>query len=68
VLPYRNRRAELLRNEPSTVINEYGASEPAEFFAVVTEVFFERPQDLAAGAPAVYRELVSLYCVNPIAW
>jgi Mlc titration factor MtfA (ptsG expression regulator) len=59
---------EHLRSEPSTVINGYGASEPAEFFAVVTEVFFERPQDLAAEAPAVYGELVALYGVNPMAW
>jgi Mlc titration factor MtfA (ptsG expression regulator) len=59
---------ERLRNEPSTVINGYGASDPAEFFAVVTEIFFERPQDLAAEAPAVYGELVALYGVNPMAW
>ncbi len=57
-----------LRNEPSTVIDAYGSSEPAEFFAVVTEVFFERPQDLAAEAPTVYSELAALYGVNPMAW
>jgi MtfA peptidase len=57
-----------LRNEPSTVIDAYAASEPAEFFAVVTEVFFERPHDLAAEAPAVYGELIALYGVNPMAW
>jgi hypothetical protein len=59
---------ERLRSEPSTVIDGYGASDPAEFFAVVTEVFFERPQDLAAEAPAVYGELAALYGVNPMAW
>ncbi len=59
---------ERLRDKPSTAINGYGATDPAEFFAVVTEVFFERPQDLAAEAPAVYDELVALYCVNPTAW
>jgi len=59
---------ERLRNAPSAVIDGYGASEPAEFFAVVTEVFFERPQDLAAEAPDVYGELAALYRVNPIAW
>jgi MtfA peptidase len=57
-----------LRNEPSTVIDSYGASEPAEFFAVVTEVFFERPSELAAEAPDVYGELVGLYGVNPVGW
>ena len=59
---------ERLRNEPSTLIDAYGASDPAEFFAAVTEVFFERPQDLAAEAPAVYGELVALYGVNPMVW
>lgn len=59
---------ERLRNEPSTVIDSYGASDPAEFFAVVTEVFFERPQQLAAEAPAVYGELAELYHMNPMEW
>ena len=59
---------ERLRHEPSTVIDAYGASDPAEFFAVVTEVFFERPQELAAEAPAVYGELAELYRVNPSEW
>ena len=59
---------ERLRSEPSTVIAGYGAGDPAEFFAVVTEVFFERPQDLATEASAVYGELAALYGVNPMAW
>ncbi|MDH3209491.1 MAG: zinc-dependent peptidase [Burkholderiaceae bacterium] len=59
---------ERLQNEPSTLIDDYGASDPAEFFAVVTEVFFERPRDLAAAAPAVYRELAELFRVNPMEW
>ena len=59
---------ERIRNEPSSLIDAYGASNPAEFFAVVTEVFFERPRELAAEAPAVYAELVALYRVNPTEW
>jgi Mlc titration factor MtfA (ptsG expression regulator) len=59
---------ERLRREPSTVIDAYGATQPAEFFAVVTELFFERPQALAAEAPAVYRELAELYRLQPLAW
>ena len=63
-----------LREPPSetggvpSVIDRYGASDPAEFFAVVTETFFERPQELAAEAPEVYRELALLYQVHPLAW
>ena len=59
---------ERLQREPSVLIDAYGASDPAEFFAVVTEVFFERPQDLAAEAPAVYRELAGLFGVDPMGW
>jgi len=59
---------ERLRNEPSAVIDAYGASDPAEFFAVATEVFFERPRELAAEAPAVYAELAELYQLNPMEW
>jgi MtfA peptidase len=59
---------ERLQSEPSTVIDAYGASDPAEFFAVVSEVFFERPRALAAEAPAVYRELAELYRVHPLVW
>jgi MtfA peptidase len=57
-----------LRREPSAVIDAYGASDAAEFFAVATEVFFERPQALTAEAPAVYRELAELYRLDPLAW
>jgi len=57
-----------LRIEPSTLIDSYGASDPAEFFAVVTEVFFELPRELAAEAPAVYSELAELYHLNPTEW
>jgi MtfA peptidase len=59
---------ERLQREPSTLIDAYGAGDPAEFFAVVTEVFFERPQDLAAEASAVYRELAGLFGVDPLGW
>ena len=57
-----------LQQQPSTVIDAYGASDPAEYFAVVTEVFFERPRALADEAPDVYRELVDLYRVDPLVW
>ena len=59
---------ERLKREPSASIDAYGASDPAEFFAVVTEVFFERPQALAAEAPTVYRELAELYRLQPLNW
>ncbi len=57
-----------LNHAPSAVISGYGATEPAEYFAVVSELFFEQPQALATEAPAVYQELMGLYQVNPLAW
>lgn len=57
-----------LRREGSQAIDPYGATDPAEFFAVVTETFFERPQALADEAPEVYRELALLYRLDPAGW
>lgn len=57
-----------LQHEPSTVIDAYGASSPAEFFAVTTEAFFERPQELAAEVPAVHAEMAKLFGVDPLRW
>lgn len=51
-----------------TVLDYYGATSPAEFFAVVTEVFFERPRELRAEEPALYDELKQYYRVDPAGW
>ena len=50
------------------LLNPYGAQDPAEFFAVVSEVFFEQGAALAAHYPAVYTELQAYYCVDPATW
>ena len=57
-----------LQRQPSALISAYGATDPAEYFAVVSELFFEQPQALADEVPAVYRELAGLYQVHPLAW
>ena len=57
-----------LRETPSEALDDYGGTDPAEFFAVATEAFFERPQALAAEAPPVYAELARLYRLDPAAW
>lgn len=46
----------------------YGATNPAEFFAVVTEVFFEQPIALYQQNSALYRELSHFYQLDPINW
>ena len=49
-----------------TLINPYAATNPAEFFAVTTEYFFEAPQRLNRVYPKVYQQLVSFYHQDPI--
>lgn len=51
-----------------TLLNPYGASHPAEFFAVVTEFFFEKPIPLREKHPALYAELSAFYRQDPAAW
>lgn len=50
------------------VLNGYGATNPAEFFAVATEMFFERPDELRAHEPDLYGELSQYYRLDPAAW
>jgi Mlc titration factor MtfA (ptsG expression regulator) len=50
------------------LIDAYGATEPAEFFAVVSEHFFEQPRALAAEHPALFAEFARYYRVNPLSW
>lgn len=51
-----------------TVIDRYGATNPAEFFAVVTEAFFEKPRQLRARHPELYEQLRAYYEQDPAAW
>lgn len=55
------------RGQP-TVMDKYGASNPAEFFAVATETFFEKPQALQRVRPELFEELVGYYGVDPREW
>jgi Mlc titration factor MtfA (ptsG expression regulator) len=49
-----------------TLIDDYAAEDPGEFFAVLSEVFFERPEALHHDYPAVYRQLVLFYRQDPL--
>ncbi len=49
----------------STVLDEYGATDPAEFFAVATECFFEKSHTLRNRHPELYEELKSYYRQDP---
>lgn len=68
---YARLHAQLARADTGAqapVLDPYGATSPAEFFAVASEVFFERPQALADAEPALYEALAGCYRVDPRDW
>ena len=50
-----------------TVIDEYAAESPAEFFAVVSEAFFETPHAVLDAFPDVYAQLALFYRQDTVA-
>ena len=50
------------------VLDFYGASNPAEFFAVATESFFEQSTALAHRHPELYHQLQKYYGIDPRQW
>lgn len=51
-----------------TLLDPYGATMPAEFFAVATETFFEKPRQLHKRYPELYAELKGFYGLDPKEW
>ena len=49
-----------------TLLNTYGATDPAEFFAVSVEAFFEQPHALLAYHPKLYAELRTYFQQDPV--
>ena len=49
-----------------TAIDSYAAESPAEFFAVCSEVFFERPEVLDRYYPEVYQQFKMFYRQDPM--
>ena len=64
---FEDLRASSLRGH-ETVMDQYGATNPAEFFAVATETFFEKPQQLYDIHPDLYDELERYYQIDPRGW
>lgn len=56
-----------LGQQRPTDIDPYAATSPAEFFAVMTELFFEAPRRLQQHYPALYDELHRFYRQDPLA-
>lgn len=49
-----------------TLLDTYGATDPAEFFAVSVEAFFEQPRALRSGHPKLYGELRTYFQQDPV--
>ncbi|MGI8437078.1 MAG: zinc-dependent peptidase [Chthoniobacterales bacterium] len=49
----------------ATLLDGYGATNPAEFFAVATEAFFERPHALRQARPELYAEMQHFFRQDP---
>jgi hypothetical protein len=61
---YDNLRHAVVSRHPA-ILDEYGAKNPAEFFAVATEYFFEKPRELRKLLPDLYEELKRFYQQDP---
>jgi MtfA peptidase len=61
------RLQEAVETDKPSLIGDYGATQPAEFFAVVTELFFEKPTELRREHPALYDEFRQYYRQDPAA-
>ncbi|MCW9706913.1 zinc-dependent peptidase [Fodinibius salsisoli] len=57
-----------LHKNQQTLIDSYGATNLAEFFAVITECFFEKPRQLKNEHPALYEQLKEFYKQDPASY
>jgi Mlc titration factor MtfA (ptsG expression regulator) len=64
---YERLRASAEAGEES-LLDDYGATDPAEFFAVLAEVFFEQPELLREENLLLYDELSRFFRVDPASW
>lgn len=64
---YESLRRKTDRGRKS-VLDQYGSTNPAEFFAVATEAFFEKPKQMKKGHPELYGELKNYYRIDPTEW
>jgi len=61
---YERLRQDAAADRPS-VLDPYGAENKAEFFAVATETFFEKPVQLEQDHPELYAQLRQFYGQDP---
>jgi Mlc titration factor MtfA (ptsG expression regulator) len=51
--------------EGGPLLDDYAATDPGEFFAVATEVFFDQPIELREAKPQLYEVLAGFYRQDP---
>jgi MtfA peptidase len=64
---YKHLQMEAARHH-HPVMDTYGATNPAEFFAVATETFFEKPVQLLRKHPELYAQLREFYRQDPVSF
>jgi hypothetical protein len=64
---FEQLRSRVQRGE-STTLRDYGATNPAEFFAVATEYFFGQPEEVQQQHPELYEEMKWYYQQDPAHW
>ena len=52
----------------ASLLSDYGATDPGEFFAVASEAFFEQSARMADEHPALFEQLRQFYAVDPRGW
>lgn len=57
-----------IKHNQQTLIDTYGATNLAEFFAVITECFFEKPRELKNKHPDLYQQLQEFYQQDPASY
>jgi len=63
-----DRLRKKVNKHQKTLIDSYGSLSEGEFFAVATELFFEKPKLFEREHPKLYNELRNYYHLNPSDW
>ena len=63
-----NRLQEPINEDHKNLFDPYGATNPGEFFAVASEVFFEKSKQFQQQEPDLHHQLVMFYAVDPALW
>ena len=65
---YKKLQTRSKKEKRRAVLREYGATNEAEFFAVSSEAFFEKPKQMRKKHPELFEELKEYYKVDPSEW